>query len=159
MEIYYSRSFSSRSPHPASLPLTISNIMMQQQPISSSNKRETYSPSTKINMAAIVGVLSSSKGFNQPRYKNSPKKQQIILNEDIAGHLTPKLAFPLTKENDRKFSVVETQLQQLHSPIKKEVKFSPRLGNYPHLRLQNITPLRKRDEGQNTDPIVELNQN
>jgi len=57
------------------------------------------------------------------------------LNEDIAGHLTPKLALPPTKENDRKFSVVETQLQQLHSPIKKDVKFSPRLSNYPHLRL------------------------
>jgi hypothetical protein len=66
------------------------------------------------------------------------------LNEDIAGHLTPKLALPLTKENDRKFSIVETNIR---SPTKKEFKFSPRLGNYPHLRLQNITPLRKRDEG------------
>ena len=148
MEIYYSRSFSSRSPHPPALPLTISNMVMQQQPISSSNKRESYSPTTKINMAAIASVLSSSKGFSQARYKNTPKKQQIILNEDIAGHLTPKLALPLTKENDRKFSVVETNVQQQQlSSTKKEVKFSPRLGNYPHLRIQNLTPLRKRDEG------------
>jgi len=57
------------------------------------------------------------------------------LNEDIAGHLTPKLPMNIPKEYDRKFSVIDTNLHQLRIPVKKEIKMSPRLGNYPHLRF------------------------
>jgi hypothetical protein len=32
-----------------------------------SYRKESYSPTTKINMAAIAGVLSSSKGFSQQK--------------------------------------------------------------------------------------------
>ena len=84
-------------------------------------------------MTAIAGVLNSSKGFNKQQLKSSPKKQQQNLNEYIAGHLSPS-AFD--KEYDRKYSIVDTTgIQQLYGPARKEIKFSPRLGNYPHLRL------------------------